>query len=502
MRVCLWLVLAGLTGLAFTARMWGIEFGLPLHLHPDEPAHVLEPLALARGIPDALSFANPPLFKELLLAVYAITGWLRGPTTADGDGVFVLARGTSACLGALTVSAAYGLGAVVRSPRAGLLSAVLTAACYLLVRESHFAVNDALVTLIVPVALTACVRVLQNGTRREYGLAGVALGAAFAAKYQAIAVALPLLVAHLARRRRYPRGVTDLLITAAGTIVTLVVLFPSLFIEPRRVLADFYVFDILPARLGYDGIDPGVGYSYYAWALGVGLGWPLFALAVLGILRPVLQRDVRVLVLASFPVALFVVMGASHMYFARFLLPATPVLIVLAAVVLDDVWRRARVVAGGLFAAAVVWMLVTTIRFDALIAQPDTRLEATAWVASHLATDARIAADAPPLGPPVARGVSGAATLYDATVEDYRHLGVEYIITSSFVAEAQPIDPERDRRRRAFYAVLRREADEIAIFSPYAGAEQPFVYDQIYAPFSALFETTRPGPAIRVFRLR
>ena len=43
--------------------MWGIAFGLPLLYHPDEPAYVLQALAVGRGLPDGLTFANPPLFN-------------------------------------------------------------------------------------------------------------------------------------------------------------------------------------------------------------------------------------------------------------------------------------------------------------------------------------------------------------------------------------------------------------------------------------------------------
>ena len=51
--------------MALTLRVWGIGFGLPLLYHPDEPAYVLQALAVGRGLPDGLTFANPPLFKYL-----------------------------------------------------------------------------------------------------------------------------------------------------------------------------------------------------------------------------------------------------------------------------------------------------------------------------------------------------------------------------------------------------------------------------------------------------
>ena len=48
------LMLLGLVLLALALRLWGIGFGLPRTYHPDEPAHVLQALAVARGLPGGL----------------------------------------------------------------------------------------------------------------------------------------------------------------------------------------------------------------------------------------------------------------------------------------------------------------------------------------------------------------------------------------------------------------------------------------------------------------
>jgi 4-amino-4-deoxy-L-arabinose transferase-like glycosyltransferase len=414
-----------------------------------------------------------------------------------------VARGTSAVLGALTVVGVYWLAKPVRGERAALIAAGLATGTYLLVRESHFAVNDALVTLAVTAALVGCVRVSCQGARRDYVAAGAAVGLAFAAKYQAAAVGAPLLLAHLLSRG--PRRWTDLALGLGVALVTALLAFPSLVLEPGRVLADVYVFDVLPARLGYDGIDPSGGYAYYAQALGVGIGWPMLALACIGAARAVVRREGPLLVIASLPVLLFAVMGASHMYFARFLLPAIPPTVVLAAVVVDELARSARVAAALVVVITVAWTVSDSVRFDDLLTRPDTRTQARAWIAAQLPHGARVAVDAPPLSVPMSLLPQDAVTsvrLYDAmTVDAYRQEGVEYVVTSSFTSEARPIDPERDARRRDFYAVLEREAQPVAQFRPFTGSPPGFVYDRIYGPFDSLAEFEQPGPTITIFRL-
>jgi hypothetical protein len=80
--------------------------------------------------------------------------------------------------------------------------------------------------------------------------------------------------------------------------------------------------------------------------------------------------------------------------------------------------------------------------------------------------------------------------------------GIDYVVVSSFTAEARAVDPDREVRRQAFAAELPAQASVVAQFRPYAGhVEPPFDYDNIYAPYSNLDQLERPGPTITVYRL-
>ncbi|MBV9898700.1 MAG: hypothetical protein JO020_31485, partial [Chloroflexi bacterium] len=118
--------LALIGGVALGLRLWGISFGLPQLYHPDEPAYVLQALAIGRGLPGGLTFANPPLFKYLLLLEYAATYVVERALgqaasaaefveqfRADPSRLYLIARVTSAVLGALTALATALLGTQV-----------------------------------------------------------------------------------------------------------------------------------------------------------------------------------------------------------------------------------------------------------------------------------------------------------------------------------------------------------------------------------------------------
>ena len=497
--------------------------------HPDEPAYVLQALAVASGLPDGLTFANPPLFKYLLLGEYAaIYGWLNlvGAThspgqfidqfRADPSRLYLTARVTSALFGALTTLASAALVmqisqrrvGPIASRRVGLIAAGLTAVAYLLVRDSHFGVNDALVTLLVTLGLIFCVRIANGGTERDYVAAGVFTGLAFAAKYYGLALLAPLVLAHFARDRPIRRRNTNLSIGLAACLAAALIAFPSLLTEPARVVNDIYIHLYVDAVRGYDGLDPAGGYLFYARALGIGVGWPLLLVSLVGIALGILKQRRESLVVAALPVVLLGVLGSQQLYFARFALPAIPALLVEASLALDGLIAVQPVI--GLVATAVVISptLADAVRFDVLLQRADTRAFATEWIDSSLPEGITIAVDSPPLGPVVGHVRGHAqlpvdqAALFDLPLGEYRAQGVDYLVESSFTSQARAVDPEREQRRLAFRDALQREATQVMQFRPYVGdVEPPFVYDQIYAPFNALDQLERPGPTITIYRL-
>jgi Dolichyl-phosphate-mannose-protein mannosyltransferase len=424
---------------------------------------------------------------------------------ADPSLLYLVARVTSAVFGALTAVAAGVLGTTLEGRRAGLIAGMLTAATYLLVRESHFGTNDALVTLLVTLGLVFCARIAQGGARGDYLAAGALAGLAFAAKYYGIVLLVPLALAHgFGSQRR----AADVALALAACLVAAVVGFPSLLTEPGRVLQDIYVHLYLQAIGGYDGLDPSGGYVFYARALAIGLGWPLLLTCGVGLLASLARRERASVVVASLPVVLFAVLGAQQLYFARFALPAIPALLVLACVALARLARRSAVVGVAIMALVAAPSLVDAVRFDVLLTRPDTRTLTRDWIAANVPDGATIAVDSSPLGPTLSPArnhtieVANDWSLFDLTPAEYRARHIDYVVVSGFSAEVRAIDPVRETRRQAFASELSNEASIVAQFRPYTTAnEPPFIYDQIYGPFNALDLLERPGPTVTIYRV-
>jgi len=166
---------------------------------------------------------------------------------------------------------------------------------------------------------------------------------------------------------------------------------------------------------------------------------------------------------------------------------------------------------------AIAQPLSQSVRHDLLLTRQDTRTLAKQWIEDNIPEGVKIAVDWPTHGPPLStleRAVPHSDKVYDVTavrgsgladhpVTWYREQGFDYLIASSFIYNIPLVFEEQNAERRAFYASL---DDELALaqeFRPSEGdAEPPFIFDEIYGPAISLWQRERPGPVIRIFRVR
>jgi hypothetical protein len=219
------------------------------------------------------------------------------------------------------------------------------------------------------------------------------------------------------------------------------------------------------------------------------------------------------------------VVGADR-YFARWLMPAYPLLVLLAGVALARVAQRVArrpalraIVLVTLLAAILVQPVLADLRTGRLLGRDDTRQLTRDFVTTRLRAGTRAVVEpAVPdrffgdhlrlgFGPPpkTARNRAGSPTrfirsLSPARLERYRRAGFCTVIVSSFI---------RDRalargtaRIDGYYAALERESRVLFHASPYKRGAKPVPFDfdwstHLYYPRA--YE--RPGPDMTVYRL-
>jgi len=286
-----------------------------------------------------------------------------------------------------------------------LLAAFFLAVSILHVRESHFAMTDVLMTLLLITSLAFLLRAIdvgpapdaQPGAIRWFAVSGLVGGLATSTKYSAAAVLAAIGAAQLYWLVRCPTpawwprtwlpsaafAVTFLFGFVAGTPYA-VLDFPAFAADLR--------FDMTHLADGH-GVNLGRGWEYHmVRSLPYGLGVPLFLTALAGIVPAVRHYPRQAFVLGVFSAAFYGSIGSGQTVFFRYVLPLVPILCVSAAVATARAarWLGSRTAVAPSAIAALLGLLVAgqglvnSAWFDIVLSRTDSRVLAARWLAPRL----------------------------------------------------------------------------------------------------------------------
>jgi hypothetical protein len=535
------ILLAGLV-----LRVLHNDYGLPYVYYVDEGSHFTKRAVEVFRDPNPGYFQNPSAYTYLLHLVYRVVSIPKGGGEAVIDGylgnaewVFEISRALAAVLCLVGVGAVYFVGRQLWDRRTGLVAAAVLCFAFLPVAFSRIAVTD--VGTLAPVALVLLfsVRIAERGGWRWCAAAGAAAGLAIGFKYTAglvllapgLALALPL----LARRDRAALRIAAIgaLALVGGTLATFFVTNPFFFLDLDTAVHQLRGQAELAGSQDKFGQENDTGPLYYLDSLLWGLGYVAAACSLAGAVLLARRDRVRLALLLIFPVALFLYLSVQSRFFGRWLLPVYPVLALFAGYAfvrgLDAVRARAPrlqwpAVAVG--AVLLLWQpLAADARSMAVLGNTDTRAIARQWLAEHYPRGLRVVVE--PAVPerwywPVRDGrprkleraqfvnevireiraehVEYGRTLRPGVLDRYRRQGYCTVMTFDLIrGRTEAAD---DPAALAYYDRLERESELVYAISPYRADEDPpgFSFDTSYSYYSPAYE--RPGPEVRVYRLR
>src|SRR5262245_12261546 len=195
---------AGVLTLAALLRVWGVAAGLPnVRTRPDEIEVLQQTARPARGdlhiewsvYPNAYVYLTWIWGEGLVRASRALPGATVGSyaevLARDPARVLLLQRALSVAAGVGTVALLLAIARRPLGDAAALGAAALLATSFLHARDSHFVKPDALLGLAVVVALGAMLPLARRATLARGARAGLAVGAAMAAKYTGVVLLVP-----------------------------------------------------------------------------------------------------------------------------------------------------------------------------------------------------------------------------------------------------------------------------------------------------------------------
>ncbi len=403
-------------------RFQGLAWDEGHHLHPDERfiSMVEEKIAFPRTPSDYFDSSRSslnPYNKGEGSFVYGSLPMVLAKAIAPAfgkrgyDGTYLIGRALSGVFDLLTVWLVYLITRRFAPRRAALVAAALSAFCALGIQLSHFWAVDTFLTAFTAAALLGAVRIAQGRSRRAGdALAGVALGFAVACKITALALLAPIGVALLVSLwseggrfaaslgRAILRGLVILLPAAAVVRIFLPYVFlgksPLSFRLDPRWLDDLRRISQLSKSVA--GFPPALQWAgrtiffpvenFVLWGAGVFFG--LSALAAVAWSAAVIARrrayDLAPILLHV--LFLFAYHGSTLVKSIRYFYPAYPGLAVLTGVFFSALVTRsvlprlARAAAIGVIVGTFLWALA----FSSIYRRPQTRVEATRWIYTHV----------------------------------------------------------------------------------------------------------------------
>lgn len=493
-------------------RLFPIWFGLPHpYTRPDEEVAIGRAVAMLEGDLHPHFFHWPSLIFYVLAALYTVASWARRVLQLDPEltqiDQILLARGLIAFAGTATVVVVYRLARRMGGETTGLLAAAFLAVAVLHVRDSHFAMTDILMTLLVTIALALlgraieCARARLGPSLRIFAAAGFVGGLAASTKYSGAAVVAAMAITQVLVWRERNAAATARWAPSAAFMVALAAGFitasPYAVLDFRAFSADL-LFDFRHLSEGHEGVDLGRGWVYHVThSLPYGLGIPVFVAALAGILPMARHHRRHVLMLGGFAVAFYCVFGSGRTVFFRYILPLVPVLCVFAAVAVRHAaaWLALRtgvplrMTIALLVAITALPGLVNSLWLDVLLSRTDTRVLAARWL------DSRVQAG---------ESVHDAGGQYtrlrrSATDADSEERPADWLVLHDSPLRAYAATPPDLHELAAQQYNL---AHTVHARNSRRGGAVYDLQDAFFLPMSGFKTVERPGPTIRIYRRR
>lgn len=397
---------------AFIVRLWGLTYGLPDLLIPDEPAltrgaltmlnlHTLIP-AFHQAAFTAMPY--PPvtayLFAVVLAPVIGLAYLFSGAASLaqyanhlilDPTVPWIATRVISAFIGALTV---YFLGRLSERiyPGSGIYAALFLATSFLHMVFSHIARHWVLSMFFETALIWTGYCLFQSGKMRWYVLSGIFMGLAFGTGVLTVLAGLVPLLAHFFREGPLLQKIRGY---ELWTMLFLSALLSGIFLALHPLI--FYTLLAGPdnhvSALNLFGTLYGLAGMYVIELRDLAQSETAILLFALVGFSPFLYRYRRFGVVLALSILLSIfVLYFAHYYLLHYLTIILPILIIYAGVgafeIIQMVKKRWMRIAFAICIFALPALIA--LRISYLWTQPDTRHDARAYIEANLPHDARI----------------------------------------------------------------------------------------------------------------
>ncbi|RLC92674.1 MAG: hypothetical protein DRI39_07855 [Chloroflexi bacterium] len=354
--------LAAVVVIALALRMVGIDFGLPMLDHPDEPLLVSRADVMART-----NDFNPHFFHYPSFLIYTLMVLFKFEYFLESLGVLDVSRSTLylssrvlvAVLGTAMILIVYLIGCKLYGKKIGILSAVFLAVMPMAVRDSHYATVDVPMTFLTTVAFFFIVSLAKSGRLRHGLIAGAFVGLAASTKQSGGLLLLPLFTAFVLAHVYHDPRLANLrssslaiargfVCSSAAAVLLFVVTSPFAVLDHQTFLNDLrFEMDHMATGHGVVFLGTAPGWIHHATdSLRSALTPYLEVASLLGVVSLVAVGAYRLLapnwrnhrqevaaafLLLSWILPYYLIIGSWEVKFERYVIPLLPFLAITAS---------------------------------------------------------------------------------------------------------------------------------------------------------------------------
>lgn len=511
-------------------RINGLNWGLPLLLHPDE-AHIinqavriastgdLDPTVYNR--PDHIGiYLNAFVYKVFSYAKYHNSD-MRGDVqylyNNNPSPYVYLARLTIAIFGILMILSMYLLGKEIGGTTVGLLSSCFTAFFPGFIQHSHYVTPDIPLAFFISMAALFTCKYMKKRRPIFLFLGCIFCGLATVEKYPGLIATFMIVCAVVITY--WHKKIKILLLGTTSLLVYFSSMFmaaPFLFINYKETI-NTIIFEAQLHHFGVSNLGWGRKLLFYLDLIHQNMGTFLWIFFLFGILLFFIKfkRYIRIkkhyLAISLFGLTYLVLISTAGLHWERWAIPMYIVPLIIASVGINNlsVYLKARSKILGNISVIIIGIIVLSIFFRGIYQSFDflkqnTQTVSKKWITENLPEDARIVAEG---YTPIIPGLP--FWIVEKSIEVCKREGVDYVIVSSAMYERFFAEEDRYPDRVKFYRELFNKEKLVKRFSASAPDFELGRNDllAIYRGIHVFINNLRykksylVGPEIRIYKL-
>jgi 4-amino-4-deoxy-L-arabinose transferase-like glycosyltransferase len=407
----------------FFLRIDGINFGLPQHFHPDETPLVLSGYQiLTTGDLNPHFFAYPSFLIYTNSVIFGLYHLLSD--SIFNYELYYLARLIVATLGTATIAVIYIIGKELFNNKIGFISAIIFTVLPLAVNDSHYATVDIPLTFFISLSFLFAYYITKRNSIIFFIACGICMGLATSTKYTGGLLGFSFLIAFILRLKfhlninrnnffkiLFPNEFLKLILTFVVMVLSFFISSPYVLLDNKSsiktILGDT---NYITRGHGNLFINTSIGYIYhFKTSFYTGLTPIILILCILGICLLIIslfnpshnvKNITAIILLFSWIIPYYLVIGSWEVKFARYTIPLLPFLSICTAysilwinnkISFFMTFEKKRLITthnnlflGLLVVIIIISPLLSSFNVDTNLKTEDTRTASMQWIDSHI----------------------------------------------------------------------------------------------------------------------